>query len=160
MEEVDNLDQIIDAAKKTGADEFISRLPEQYETKLKKEWSGSVDLSLGQWQKLAITRALMKPSAILILDEPTASLDVVSEHEIFKQFQEMKFSRLCIMVTHRFVNTRDVDNIIVLESGQIRELGTHAELIQQEGLYAHLYRMQAESYDKESFQEIHEKVTI
>ncbi|MEK3877004.1 ABC transporter ATP-binding protein [Paenibacillus sp. FSL M7-0420] len=160
LEEVDNLDQIMDAAKKTGADEFISQLPEKYETRLKKEWSGSVDLSLGQWQKLAITRALMKPSAILILDEPTASLDVVSEHEIFKQFQEMKFSRLCIMVTHRFVNTRDVDNIIVLESGEIRELGTHAELIQQEGLYARLYRMQADSYEKESGQEIHEKVTI
>lgn len=160
LEELNNLDKIIDAAKNSGADEFIVQLPEKYETRLKKEWSGSVDLSLGQWQKLAITRALMKPSAILILDEPTASLDVISEHEIFMQFQEMKFSRLCIMVTHRFVNTREVDNIIVLQSGEIRELGTHAELIQKEGLYAHLYRMQANSYEKEADEEFHEKVTM
>ncbi|WP_405176195.1 ABC transporter ATP-binding protein [Paenibacillus sp. FSL H8-0261] len=160
LEEVNNLDKIIDAAKNSGADEFIAQLPEKYETRLKKEWSGSVDLSLGQWQKLAITRALMKPSAILILDEPTASLDVISEHEIFMRFQEMKFSRLCIMVTHRFVNTRDVNNIIVLQSGEIRELGTHAELIQKKGVYASLYRMQADSYEKEASEEFHEKVTM
>lgn len=147
IDEISNMEQITYAAKCSGADEFIVNLPDQYETKLKKEWYGGVDLSLGQWQKLAITRALMKPAAILILDEPTASLDVIAEHNIFNKFQEMKSSKLCIMVTHRFVNTRHVDHIIVFESGQIREIGSHTNLMQDNKRYAQLYRMQANSYE-------------
>ncbi|MCM3702175.1 ABC transporter ATP-binding protein [Paenibacillus macerans] len=147
LEEVNNLSRITAAARCSGADDFIVRLPEQYDTMLKKEWSGSVDLSLGQWQKLAITRALMKPSSILILDEPTASLDVIAEHETFIKFQEMKSSKLCILVTHRFVNTRQVDNIIVMDSGQIIEFGAHTELLGKGGVYARLYHMQANSYE-------------
>ncbi|WP_435920965.1 ATP-binding cassette domain-containing protein [Paenibacillus sp. DYY-L-2] len=84
------MEQIIFAAKCSGADEFIVNLPDQYETKLKKEWYGGVDLSLEQWQKLAITRVLMKPAAILILDEPTASLDVIAEHNGYPSFCEYK----------------------------------------------------------------------
>ncbi|AIQ69736.1 hypothetical protein PGRAT_20470 [Paenibacillus graminis] len=160
LENIDNIDRIISAAISSGANDFIINLPNQYDTKLKKEWSGSVDLSLGQWQKLAITRALMKPSAVLILDEPTASLDVIAEHEIFMKFQEMRCSRLCIMVTHRFVNTRQVDNIIVLESGKMIEFGNHNELIQLKGVYARLYQMQANSYDNVNNSDFREKVTI
>ncbi|MNO25697.1 Lipid A export ATP-binding/permease protein MsbA [compost metagenome] len=160
LKNVDNFDQIISAAISSGANDFIINLPDQYDTKLKREWTGSVDLSLGQWQKLAITRALMKPSAVLILDEPTASLDVIAEHEIFMKFQEMKCSRLCIMVTHRFVNTRQVDNIIVLESGKMIEFGNHNDLIQLKGVYARLYQMQANSYDNVNNSDFHEKVTI
>lgn len=145
-DKIDDIEQIMDAAKSSGADSFISRLPEQYATKLQKEWSGSVDLSLGQWQKVAITRAMMKSSAILILDEPSASLDVVAEHEIYERFQEMKRSKLCIMVTHRFVNTTVADGIIVLQSGEVVEEGKHIELMKQNGVYSQLYHLQAESY--------------
>lgn len=145
-EHIDDIERIIDAARSSGADSFISRLPEQYSTKLQKEWSGSIDLSLGQWQKLAITRAMMKSSEILILDEPSASLDVVAEHEIYERFQEMRMSKLCLMVTHRFVNTAMADGIIVLQSGEVVEKGNHTELLGLNGVYAQLYQMQAESY--------------
>lgn len=97
--------------------------------------------------------------AILILDEPTASLDVIAENEVFMKFQEMSSSKLCIMVTHRFVNTRQVDNIIVLESGQMMEFGSHAELMQEDGVYARLYRLQADSYENVKNNKIHEMVT-
>ncbi|MBT2291990.1 ABC transporter ATP-binding protein [Paenibacillus albidus] len=145
-DQVDDIKQIIEAAKLSGADSFISKLPEQYSTKLQKEWSGSIDLSLGQWQKVAITRAMMKSSAILILDEPSASLDVVAEHEIYERFQEMRRSKLCLMVTHRFVNTAVADGIIVLQSGEVIEEGKHTELMRRNGVYAQLYQLQAESY--------------
>jgi len=145
-DKIDDMERIIDAAKSSGAHSFISRLPEQYATKLQKEWSGSIDLSLGQWQKVAITRAMMKPSAILILDEPSASLDVVAEHEIYEHFQEMRRSKLCLMVTHRFVNTTVADGIIVLQSGEVIEEGNHIELMRRNGVYFQLYHLQAESY--------------
>lgn len=97
---------------------------------------------------MAITRALMKSSSILILDEPTASLDVMAEYEIYKTFQEMRNSKLCVMVTHRFVNTRLADAIIVLQSGEVIEQGPHDELMKLDGVYAKLYHLQANSYEK------------
>lgn len=144
---MDDLDRIKQAAVLTGADSFIAELPGGYQAKLQKEWSDSVDLSLGQWQKLAITRAMMKPAPILILDEPTASLDAVAEHDIYLNFADMSRNKLCLMVTHRFVSSQTADSILVLESGRLAECGTHRELMARQGIYAHLYCLQAEKYD-------------
>ncbi|GIP21126.1 ABC transporter ATP-binding protein [Paenibacillus sp. J22TS3] len=148
LDHLSDLDQIKTAAEQSGASQFITKLPSGYDTKLQKEWSGSVDLSLGQWQKLAITRALMKPAPILVLDEPTASLDAIAEYEIYQNFRGMREDRLCIMVSHRFVNTLFADSIIVLQAGELVEMGSHRDLMIRNGIYANLYKLQAESYEK------------
>ncbi|MFZ2540060.1 MAG: ABC transporter ATP-binding protein [Oscillospiraceae bacterium] len=148
IREIDNMDLIRKAAQSSGADTFINQLPQNYSTKLQKEWSGSVDLSIGQWQKLAISRSLMKQSAILILDEPSASLDALAEYEIFKKYKGMKEKKLCILVTHRLTCASIADEIIVLESGKLIEKGTHDQLIKHNGTYSTLYNIQRQSYTK------------
>ncbi len=125
---------------------IIEKLPNQYDTKLQKEWSDSIDLSLGQWQKLAIARAAIRQSSILILDEPTASIDAVTEFDIFKNFKFLKRNKLCILVTHRFSSVKIVDEILVLEHGRLKEHGSHEALIKNEGVYKELYTLQANAY--------------
>lgn len=140
-------EEIIDEAVEfSGAKEFIDKLPYKYNTKLQKEWSGSVDLSLGQWQKLAISRAAVKQSSILVLDEPTASIDAVTEFEMFSNFKYLKNNKLCILVTHRYASIKIVDQILVLENGMLKETGSHDELIKDDGVYKKLYSMQADAY--------------
>jgi ATP-binding cassette subfamily B protein len=144
--------RIIAAAQKSGAHEIISRLPQGYDTMLGRLFlerdgrrEGS-DLSIGQWQKVALARAFMRAAPLLILDEPTASLDARAEYEIFKRFQELAADRTAILISHRFSTVRMADRIIVLEAGRIIEQGTHAELLQMGGKYAALFNLQAEGY--------------
>ncbi|MCD3218133.1 ABC transporter ATP-binding protein [Clostridium botulinum C] len=135
------------AAEFSGAKEFIDKLPYKYETKLQKEWTGSIDLSLGQWQKLAISRAAIKESSILVLDEPTASIDALTEFKMFNNFKYLKSNKLCVLVTHRFSNIKIVDEILVMKDGVLKESGGHSELMKKDGFYKRLYSMQADAYN-------------
>jgi ATP-binding cassette subfamily B protein/ATP-binding cassette subfamily C protein len=146
IENVNNINSIEAAARKSNAYDFIQNLDKKFDTKLEKLWSNGVELSLGQWQKLAISRAFMSDSAILILDEPTASVDAQSEYEIFNNFKELVGNRTSILISHRFSTVKMADLIIVLEDGKLVENGTHHSLILKKGLYYKLYTMQAEAY--------------
>ncbi|AOZ77334.1 ABC transporter ATP-binding protein [Clostridium pasteurianum] len=146
IENLDDMDRIELSAKKANAYEFIQSLENKFDTRLEKLWSNGVELSLGQWQKLAISRAFMSDSSILILDEPTASVDAETEYELFKNFKELVGNRTSILISHRFSTVRMADLIIVLNEGTVVEKGTHKSLLLKEGLYSKLYNMQAEGY--------------
>ena len=139
-------DRILQAAHKGGADLVISALPQQYDTVLGKWFEGGHELSGGQWQKVALSRAFMREAEILVLDEPTAALDAEQEYLIFQRFQQLTQGRLAILISHRFSTVRLADRIAVIEDGQIAELGNHEELLAQNGTYAHLFNIQAEGY--------------
>lgn len=146
IDKLDDFGKIKQAANKTGAESFIEKLPKQYDTKLEKLWDDGVDLSLGQWQKIAISRAFANSSSILILDEPTASLDAQAEYELFQNFKELIENNTCIMISHRFSTVRMADKIIVMDNGSISEFGSHDELMLKNGVYAKFFNMQAEAY--------------
>lgn len=135
------------AARLSGANEFIEKLPLGYKTPLTKlfEHDGT-ELSIGQWQKLSVARAFYSDSDILILDEPTASLDAMAEQQIFNQFEELTSGKTSIFVSHRLSSATTADKIIVLENGQIVEEGTHKELMQAQGKYYELFTTQAKRY--------------
>jgi ATP-binding cassette subfamily B protein len=148
VEALNDMARIEAAAKKSGADEFLSTLPLGYETMLGR-WFGDDaghDLSIGQWQKVALARAFMRDAPLLILDEPTASLDARAEYEIFKRFRELAAERTAILISHRFSTVRIADRIIVLDKGRIVEQGSHEELLALNGKYAALFNLQAEGY--------------
>jgi ATP-binding cassette subfamily B protein len=138
--------RIFDAAQRGGADEVIDTLPQGYETMLGKWFSQGQELSGGQWQKIALGRAFMRDSEVLVLDEPTAALDAEREYEIFQRFRELTAGKTALLISHRFSTVRMADRIAVIEGGQLTELGTHAELLLQGGTYARLFEMQAEGY--------------
>ncbi|URZ01766.1 ABC transporter ATP-binding protein [Clostridium felsineum] len=146
IDKLDKFDLIEQAAKKANAYNFIQGLSNKFDTKLQKMWSNGVDLSLGQWQKLAISRAFMSDACLLILDEPTASIDAKSEYELFKDFKDLMGMGTSILISHRFSTVKMADKIIVLKDGQIIEEGNHDTLIKNKGLYAELYNMQADAY--------------
>lgn len=148
IENIDNIEVIRESAKKSGAHKFIQKLPNGYKTRLQREWSNGVDLSLGQWQKIAISRAIVNDAQLLVLDEPTASLDPLSEYELFTQFKDMVENKTAILISHRFSTVKLADYIIVIKEGQIVEEGSHKELIELDGEYSTLYNTQAESYIK------------
>jgi len=137
---------ILDAARKSGADEVIERLPNGYSQLLGRRFEGGVDLSGGEWQKMALARAYLRDAQILILDEPTASLDARSEYEIFQRFAELTENRMALLISHRFSSVRMADRIIVLENGRIAEQGSHEQLIALGGTYAGMFELQAASY--------------
>jgi ATP-binding cassette subfamily B protein len=134
------------AAKKSGAHEFISALPHGYDTMLGRWFDSGHQLSLGEWQKIALARAFMRDADLLILDEPTASLDACAEYEIFRQFAELTNDRAAVLISHRFNTVRAADRIVVLNDGRIIEDGAHQQLLEQGGVYATLFNMQAERY--------------
>lgn len=135
------------AAGKGKAAEFIDALPAGYRTQLGRWFADGRELSMGQWQKIALARAFMREQAdILVLDEPTAAVDAAAEAEIFEHFRELTRGRIAILISHRFSTVRRADLIVVMEQGRILEQGSHAELMQAGQRYAHLFTLQAEGY--------------
>ncbi|MEU1853393.1 ABC transporter ATP-binding protein [Streptomyces sp. NPDC019990] len=134
------------AAAAAGAGGIIQGLRSGYDTVLSKEFSDGADLSLGQWQRLALARAFYRDSPLLILDEPTASLDPQAEADLFGRIRTLFAGRAVLVISHRFSNVRDADRIYVMESGRIIEHGNHDELTAAGGTYARLFRLQAEAY--------------
>lgn len=146
IDALDDLDRIWDAAQRGGAEPLIERLPEGLDTVLGRRWDHGVDLSGGEWQKIALSRAYMREAEVLVLDEPTSALDAEAEYEVFKRFGELMQGRIAILISHRFSTVRMVDRIIVLSEGKIIENGSHEELIRKNGVYAGLFNLQAEGY--------------
>jgi len=146
IEEETNLNRIQDSAHKSLADTVIEPLPNKYNQMLGKRFSGGVELSGGQWQKVALARAYMREAQLIILDEPTASLDARAEHEVFVRFAELMKGKAAVLISHRFSTVRMADRILFLEHGQLLELGTHEELLAKGGKYAELFRLQAKGY--------------
>jgi len=126
----------------TKAQDFIEKLPNKEKTQLQREWAGGVELSIGQWQKIAVARAFIKKSSIIILDEPTSSFDVLAEYDLYQSLMMLKTSKLCFFVTHRLANMKMVDEVLVLEDGRLVESGKHDNLINNNKLYSKLYNMQ------------------
>ena len=140
-------ERIKEAAVQGNADPYIQQLPKGYQTPLMRIFEvDGAELSGGQWQKLAVSRAFYNDSDILILDEPTASLDPLAEQEIFSQFDKLREGKLTFYVSHRLSSATTASQIVVLENGQVAEVGTHAELIQRNGTYHKLFTVQAERY--------------
>jgi ATP-binding cassette subfamily B protein len=144
--EMENELLVTGAAKKSGADRVIERLPQGYETTLGRWFEKGAQLSGGEWQKVALARAFMRDASILILDEPTSSLDAQAEYEVFARFRILTQGKTAVFISHRFSTVRLADRIIVLEHGRVIEHGSHQELIQREGRYAELFNLQAEAY--------------
>ena len=138
--------RIEESARRGGADEVAKGLPLGYETMLGGWFEAGQELSVGQWQKVAIARGFMRDAELLILDEPTASLDAEAEHDLFTRLAALASGRSAILVSHRFSTVRMADRIAVLRDGAIIELGTHAELVAKAGRYARLYELQASGY--------------
>jgi ATP-binding cassette subfamily B protein len=146
IRELENEPRIVSAAERGGADEVVEELPEQYETVLGRWFERGAELSGGQWQKIALGRAFMRDSEVLVLDEPTAALDPEREYEIFQRFRDLTRGRIALLISHRFSTVRMADKIIVIEQGELIEQGSHHELLAADGTYARLFNMQAEGY--------------
>jgi ATP-binding cassette subfamily B protein len=146
IDAMDDDERIAAAARKSGAHAVAEELPEGYETMLGRWFHDGHELSLGQWQKVALARAFMRDAEILVLDEPTASVDARTEYEIFQNFKALTEGKMAILISHRFSTVRMADRIAVIQDGRIAELGTHDELLRRAGTYAELFSMQAEGY--------------
>ncbi len=137
---------LVKAAEDSLAASLVSRLPAGYSQMLGRRFEGGVDLSGGEWQKIALARAYMRDAQLLILDEPTAALDARAEYEVFARFAQLMAGRMAMLISHRFSTVRMADRIIVLRDGEIVEDGTHDELVARGGLYSELFAMQAAGY--------------
>jgi ATP-binding cassette, subfamily B, bacterial len=146
VSEQTNQPRIESSAHKSLADAVVAQLPKQYEQMLGKRFAGGVDLSGGQWQKVALARAYMRDAQLVILDEPTAALDARAEYEVFVRFAELMRGKAAVIISHRFSTVRMADRILFLEHGRLLELGSHEELLAQGGKYAELFRLQAKGY--------------
>jgi len=134
------------AAARSLADEVIRKLPRGYDQIIGKRFKKGVDLSGGEWQKVAIARAYMRDAQLLILDEPTAALDARAEYEVFQRFKELSKEKTAILISHRFSSVRMADRILVMAGGEIEAVGTHEELLAAGGRYAELFELQAAGY--------------
>jgi ATP-binding cassette, subfamily B, bacterial len=146
IEETDHDESLWAAAKKSRADRTLERLEGGLDQMLGRRFEGGVDLSGGEWQKFALARAYLRNAQVLILDEPTASLDAVAESEVFARFAELARNSTAILISHRFSTVRKAGRIVVLEGGRIREQGTHDQLVTIRGRYARLFELQAANY--------------
>jgi ATP-binding cassette subfamily B protein len=145
-ERVDDFDDIVEAARRADADDFLASLPEGYETMLGREFAGGYDLSIGQWQRVALARAFFRDAPFVILDEPTAALDARAESRLFERMRELLDGRSVVLISHRFSSVRSADRIYVLHEGRVIEEGSHVELMAADGLYAELFGLQARAY--------------
>ncbi len=139
-------ERVIAASRRSGADGVIGALPHGYETILGKWFEDGEELSIGEWQKVALARAFMRDAQIIVLDEPTSSMDAKAEYEAFQSFRQLVSGRTAILVSHRFSTVRMADRIYVLQHGSVIESGSHEELVSRQGVYAKLFERQARSY--------------
>ncbi|HEV2028034.1 MAG TPA: ABC transporter ATP-binding protein [Candidatus Dormibacteraeota bacterium] len=147
--QITDREAIEDAGRQAGADELIAGLPDGYDTALGKWFDAGVNLSGGEWQKVALARAFMRDAKILLLDEPTSALDAQAEYDLFERLRSLTHGRTAVYISHRFSTVRRADRIIFLENGRLAEEGTHEELMRLDGRYARLFRMQAAAYTGE-----------
>jgi ATP-binding cassette subfamily B protein len=146
IEARDDRARIAGAAERSLADEVIAKLPAGYDQRIGKRFRNGVDLSGGEWQKVAIARAYMRDAQVLILDEPTAALDARAEFEVFQRFKELSEGKTAVLISHRFSSVRMADRILVLADGKVEAMGTHEELLAEGGRYAELFELQAAGY--------------
>ena len=146
IDQMADIDRIKTAAERSLADTVAASLQDGFEQQLGRRFAGGVDLSGGEWQKVALARAYMREAQVLVLDEPTASLDARSEYEAFQRFAELTKGKMAVLISHRFSTVRMADRILVLKDGGVIEQGTHEELLKQRGLYAELFNLQAVGY--------------
>jgi len=135
-----------EAIEKAGADSYLTDLPKGIDQIVGKTFEEGVDLSGGQWQKLALARAFFRDAPILILDEPTSAIDAKAEYEIFQKVQQLQKDKTVVIISHRFSTVRNADRILVLNEGRIIEEGNHDSLIKKDGMYAELFNLQAQGY--------------
>ena len=146
IEARDDRNRIEEAAKRALAHEVISKLPRAYDQVIGKRFKNGVDLSGGEWQKIAIARAYMRDAQLLMLDEPTAALDARAEFDVFQRFKELSVGKTAVLISHRFSTVRMADRVLVLHAGQVEEIGTHEELLAAGNRYAELFELQAAGY--------------
>jgi ATP-binding cassette, subfamily B, bacterial len=146
VDALEDEERILRSAEKSLAAEVIAGLPKTYRQMLGRRFEGGVDLSMGQWQKIALARAYMRDAQILILDEPTASLDARAEFEVYQRFVDLTAGKMAVLISHRFSTVRMADRILVLEYGRIVERGSHQQLVALGGKYAELFDLQAAGY--------------
>jgi ATP-binding cassette subfamily B protein len=146
VDRIEDLARIEAAARAAGIDGVLSSLPAGYETPLGRQFEGGCELSIGQWQRLALARALLRDAPLLVMDEPTAAMDAQAEYELYRHLRDLARGRMTLLISHRFSTVRMADRILVLQGSKITEEGTHEELLAREGWYARMFRLQAESY--------------
>jgi ATP-binding cassette subfamily B protein len=144
--EVENRELVERSAQKSMADAMIQRLAGKYDQALGRRFNQGVELSGGEWQKIALARAYMKDAQLLILDEPTSALDARAEYEVFQRFADLTEGKTAVLISHRFSTVRMADRILVLDKGELLEIGSHEELLAKEGRYAELFKLQAMGY--------------
>jgi ATP-binding cassette subfamily B protein len=146
IEELENQERIESAARKSLAEPLIAQFSHGYKQMLGRRFEEGVELSAGQWQKIALARAYMRDAQVLILDEPTASLDARAEYEVFLRFADLTRDKMAVLISHRFSTVRMADRILVLSDGEVIEQGTHQQLVALGGRYAELFELQAAGY--------------
>ena len=151
VERIDDIEAIVDAAERSGAHRFVSEWENGYDTVLGPVFVGGKDISIGQWQRIALARAFFRDAPLVILDEPTAALDARAEHDLFDRMRQLFVGRAVLLISHRFSSVRSADRIYVMHEGEIVEQGTHGELMALGGRYAELFSMQAKAYFPEEY---------
>ncbi len=146
LSQIDNVELVQQAAQKSGASAVIEKLPSGYETMLGRWFNEGTQLSGGEWQKVALARAFIRDARVLVLDEPTSSLDARAEYEVFAKFRELTEGKTAVFISHRFSTVRLADRIFVIEDGELKEEGSHLELMALDGRYAELFNLQADAY--------------
>jgi ATP-binding cassette subfamily B protein len=146
IDERTNQPRIESSAQRSLADSVIAKLSGGYQQQLGKSFNKGVELSGGEWQKVALGRAYMRDAQLIILDEPTAALDARAEYEVFQRFADLTRGKASVIISHRFSTVRMADRILVLEGGKLLEIGSHEELLANNGRYAELFQLQARGY--------------